>query len=633
MTKPKPKDVDAEDTEDGVVDIVDMDNTVDDIPSNVTQAVVKMKLKSFCCDVRLCKKFDDMVMGLNRVMGEAYAFANFHILRQLSSTTPAPATKIDRNFYYRCILAVSVTNCRKDTLSAALVDSMQAFDILRTTPSNKIDMRDYNQVMADLSIIMATMAVNHLWTNIARRVEAYVKWRYPGLKGHWKTIARAVVDMPNASLKKVFALTGSAAVQANKLAASKVAEELRAIMPLPSGQQFACRANLTLPMYHKILKDTEMALHDQKASLITNGGIKSKRAPRLRMFTLLPAKSGFTISHIPISSMMLMKVLKMLKLEKINGDGRDADVTSYWKKYFNLNAVETRNTRFGNRIVTDGCAVSVLLQKKTCICCTKSNPESIKCTRFVGIDPGFTSVVTCSDTVGPTCSYSSKQYYHDAKIYASRRRTDRWNKETAADIDHNALTFKTANIGVMEAGITEYLRLLPELLQHRASKGYRNMRFMRFVHKQKAIQYICDMIAPPKEITKVGFGDWSCGYNSPISRRTCGPIQQVKLELKGRANVEFHDIDEHKTSVTCFGCYNRLCNQKAETTRKKKDGIKTTSHGKVHSVLHCKNSDGGASCCKTTWNRDVNASKNMLMLMMLEHHGMPRPAVFCRAER
>jgi hypothetical protein len=39
--------------------------------------------------------------------------------------------------------------------------------------------------------------------------------------------------------------------------------------------------------------------------------------------------------------------------------------------------------------------------------------------------------------------------------------------------------------------------MLSEAIDHRFNKGYRNMRFLRYVFKQKAVNEICNMIAPP----------------------------------------------------------------------------------------------------------------------------------------
>ena len=55
---------------------------------------------------------------------------------------------------------------------------------------------------------------------------------------------------------------------------------------------------------------------------------------------------------------------------------------------------------------------------------------------------------------------------------------------------------------------------------------------------------------------------------------------------------------------------------------------------KIHKVLHCKPSEGKPTEArqKTTWNRDVNASNNILMLLMKELEGKPRPDPFVSAK-
>jgi hypothetical protein len=58
---------------------------------------------------------------------------------------------------------------------------------------------------------------------------------------------------------------------------------------------------------------------------------------------------------------------------------------------------------------------------------------------------------------------------------------------------------------------------------------------------------------------------------------------------------------------------------------------KVVQSNKVHKILHCRNSEGGpVSACGKTWNRDVNASKNLLMLLKLWISGEERPIPFRR---
>ena len=53
------------------------------------------------------------------------------------------------------------------------------------------------------------------------------------------------------------------------------------------------------------------------------------------------------------------------------------------------------------------------------------------------------------------------------------------------------------------------------------------------------------------------------------------------------------------------------------------------TEARVHKILHCRSSDGTKQCQGGgTWNRDVNASRNMLMLLMLVVLGVERPEEF-----
>lgn len=101
--------------------------------------------------------------------------------------------KLDRNFYYRCLLAVSRSNIQKGTLGESLTASMDAFDGLRPEGCPKTDVRPWGQVVADLSIQMATMACNSVWSNLSKIVVKYLRLKYPSLKKIFERIVKAVV--------------------------------------------------------------------------------------------------------------------------------------------------------------------------------------------------------------------------------------------------------------------------------------------------------------------------------------------------------------------------------------------------------------------------------------------------------
>ena len=164
------------------------------------------------------------------------------------------------------------------------------------------------------------------------------------------------------------------------------------------------------------------------------------------------------------------------------------------------------------------------------------------------------------------------------------------------------------------------------------------MRFLRYIMKKRYVKEICDEIAPADYTVVVGFGDWSGGSQSPISRKHCGPIEDIKRELRRRDNVLMRMVDEYNTSKMDSVTHQPLTNMKAMTTtvRKNNKGEKErkTRYNKVHKVLHCKTNGSetrhSTARKQTTWNRDVNASQNILKMLQLEIAGAPRPAAFSR---
>ena len=98
-----------------------------------------------------------------------------------------------------------------------------------------------------------------------------------------------------------------------------------------------------------------------------------------------------------------------------------------------------------------------------------------------------------------------------------------------------------------------YLAVLPSLLAHRA---------------RKAINVICDFVAPRDgKFAVVMFGDWNGGTGSPVSRRTCGPLQEIKFGLRNAHHVDLRSVDEFRTSQTCSMCHEALVNSKAVAVR------------------------------------------------------------------
>jgi hypothetical protein len=158
---------------------------------------------------------------------------------------------------------------------------------------------------------------------------------------------------------------------------------------------------------------------------------------------------------------------------------------------------------------------------------------------------------------------------------------------------------------------------------------------MRYVFKQKAVYAICDMIAPRDHYSVVAYGDWCGGNDSVVKRKWSGPQEDIKRELRKRPNVLFWNMWEYRTSKTCHSTWRELTNMRAHSKkydRATKSFVLSEKRVSIHKILHCRSSVGiRGRQGGFTWNRDVNASRNILMLIMLVVLGVDRPREFTPA--
>jgi hypothetical protein len=108
-----------------------------------------------------------------------------------------------------------------------------------------------------------------------------------------------------------------------------------------------------------------------------------------------------------------------------------------------------------------------------------------------------------------------------------------------------------------------------------------------------------------------------------------------KRELQQRRNVLFWSMWEYRTSITCHSTWRQVTNMRARSWKYDRDAGKqvlSDTKSRVHKILHCRSSDGVKGCQGGgTWNRDANASRNILMLLMLVVLGVERPKEFTPA--
>lgn len=632
----------------------------EDLPVNDkgdANATVKMKLRSF---LRRGPHVEELrrvicadVMDANVALVEAYSFANYYVMHLMEANAAQHLPVMNQMFFYRCLKVVTICP-RRATLLQGIHDMelcAERFIQIRRAARGLVDvpiLRGKAALISDLAATMETMAQNHLRVNLFKRVYAYVKFEHPELTGLWKKIAIAVAERPLAQLEEVFRGAREATVLVER--AKGVATDLR----LPreaftrSGTIKAAGAHLTLPLYYRILCRSAEARRPD---------VPRRRARPPKLFSLLPRKRQFTSSYIPISTLHLVELLKIGDLIQIPrgsaSDGRDLDPSTVWGPYFCVEKVNTARRKFHFRVLTDGCSVSVVMSHATSLrdpSEATDMPDVLRPTspptRTVSVDPGYTDVVTTftqtfmegapTTSDGVVRSISSAAYYDRAKYLRSQRWTWRWNKETRREAS-SLLPAEVASIHDFTLHLHSLLAVHRELLQHRFDRGYRNLRFLRYVHRQRAIREICEFIAPSStEVrTVVGFGSWNPGSDSRVSRRASGPLQEIRQMLAFRTDVTLVPLDEYKTSSVCSCCHGALTNKKDHSFQRLTGAM---SHRKrtVHKVVHCQHGNTAKHRemhLGTTWDRDANAARNLHVLLLHRLRGTERPVAFRRAPR
>ena len=152
---------------------------------------------------------------------------------------------------------------------------------------------------------------------------------------------------------------------------------------------------------------------------------------------------------------------------------------------------------------------------------------------------------------------------------------------------------------------------------------FRYLKFTTYSRSKAALVEICKKIGGNKK-TLVGFGDFS-NQHGLVKRRPTAPIKRWKGQLHQYCKVV--EIDECCKSHTCSSCYDRVELYRNYIRREKKGVLEPTARmSKVFSVIRCKNNE----CNLCLMDRDINAARNILTLLLSQRRGEERPTCFSR---
>lgn len=307
------------------------------------------------------------------------------------------------------------------------------------------------------------------------------------------------------------------------------------------------------------------------------------------------------------------------------------NIHTWWRLLFNVGKVETSQRKFAGEILTDGKAVSVLLARPGAAIVDDDGIADPRQYRGIilddystvwGVDPGVRDLFHATSSDGRHLRYSSRQWYHVIYSDYSSRKISRWQKRDCFVRDSYANMPAVRGTDIRPY-ITYVLPLMDRLLRFAADSPMRDLRFKRYVARQRALRAICKAFKDPGQRVLIGYGDWgTTATASIIKKNRPGPVKQLYRALCNEDGVQAKYVCEFRTSKLCRRCHLPLQNMKVP-------GLGEHPASEVYSVLHCHNSE----CSSFTVNRDVNASGNILDVFVSEILYGRRLLAFQRPDR
>ena len=572
--------------------------------------VVKSTLNQFCKMPALRHPLDLLLKEVNKAIAEAYLLANLHVIRLCKEgITPEP---LDQSFFYGCLSAVSQTGRQKTPIKQ--IQFRQSVE-LYTSWRNECEgyVAPDSQYLAsgfyqNTSLQMVTNTRNSTSMQFGRRFKRFLRSKH--------------------SLDKEQAYLVQSRVMANEYdGEDELVLHYRSKLQGVNYGKLEDYPHLVMPLQYEFLRHFELG---QASS--------EKPDKQVRLFNLMPTKQGFDCSHVKICSNGLHGLLKRSGMQ-VPGEGVAwrAVAGDFWRRLFHVEKFETCNRKFANEMLTDGKSVSIVMRKPKSLGESATSICKVSLDDYddvLGLDPGRTDLYTTCDTEGNNKHYSTRNFYENAKYKKSNKTIKGW--QTRDDFIEDSMKYmptkKTADLETLKTYVLYTLPRMDQLMSWFMVKPFRKLKLTRYIFAKKTLRRICsDLTARAGSKTLIGFGDWSNKDNAGIIKKSpAGPVKRVEQELKKVCTVL--PVDEFRTSKlhnTC-GCtlHHRYCHKhkKKKEIYEESDGVGKTV--KVHSVLFCDNRS-----CGMSMNRDENASRNILQLLLRQLEHGTRPAHFSRGCR
>lgn len=165
------------------------------------------------------------------------------------------------------------------------------------------------------------------------------------------------------------------------------------------------------------------------------------------------------------------------------------------------------------------------------------------------------------------------------------------------------------------------------LFGYYGTKRLRQQKWGVYIQKQRALEYICKKVTGghDKANVTVAFGS---ARGPHMKGCLPAPVKLLHKALQQRATVV--DVDEFRTSVICSKCNHRgltgvRCSKGMARDKYLAGKRANSNRFPLYDVRACQNPS-----CRTVWNRNVNAARNMLEVYFSLFASGQRPVGFRR---
>lgn len=256
--------------------------------------------------------------------------------------------------------------------------------------------------------------------------------------------------------------------------------------------------------------------------------------------------------------------------------------------------------------------------------------------RLFGNDPGDRNLYTMVEEVldenmkikTNIRQCSGRRFKHETGMIKTREGINRrkdlpQNKEIHVELQKYSL--KTSYLETYVTNLRGVLGVSEKMFELYKDVYYCKKKFTTYIKRQLMYNKICK-----------GLNDYGCpiiiGWGNGVGSRKGikgqkSPCKELRKMVEMKCpQVLIVDVDEHLTTKMCSSCESKTC--EIHKYEYEEDGFTKTKRVKIYGLRRCENNE-----CRITWDRDVNGSLNILLILKSMLSSERRPAYLERKRK